>query len=517
MIPPPPQVLILHHQPGAAGLADEHSSAGVLDEVHAVQAALTRLGWPFRTVGIRRLAETAGALAAGPEEVVFNLVEELAEGPEAAAMIPAVAGALGKACTGNDTPALLLTLDKALTKACLRDQGLPVPEAVVFRANQFDASQVVNFPVIVKPLRADAGEGIDARGVIPAPGPALRSAVRRVQRAFGGAALVEQYIAGREFNLSVVALSGTPRVLPLAEIDFTDFPDQQPRIVDYAAKWQTESFAYQHTVRRLPANVSRSLAATLRQTARRAWQAAGCRDYIRLDLRVDAHHRPYILEINANPDIAPEAGFAAALAAAKIPYDEFVRSVVLAARQRQPAAAAVQTAAPPTDPAPTAPANQSLPIRPSMPADEAPIRTLLAATGFFRPDELAIAAEVLHDALTRPAAGYHSLTACDPNGRPLGWICFGQTPCTLGTWDIYWLAVDPAAQGQGLGRLLTRQAEAAIATAGGRLAVVETAGQPRYAPTRAFYERLGYTPAATLPDFYGPNDAKIIFLKRLVS
>jgi len=96
-----------------------------------------------------------------------------------------------------------------------------------------------------------------------------------------------------------------------------------------------------------------------------------------------------------------------------------------------------------------------------------------------------------------------------------GWICFGPTPCTVGTFDIYWIAVDPAAQGHGVGTALMARAESEIHAAGGRLAAAETSGRPSYAATRRFYNRLGYHEAAVIPDFYGPGDDQVIFTKAL--
>jgi ribosomal protein S18 acetylase RimI-like enzyme len=99
------------------------------------------------------------------------------------------------------------------------------------------------------------------------------------------------------------------------------------------------------------------------------------------------------------------------------------------------------------------------------------------------------------------------------NGETVGWICYGPTPCTIGTFDIYWIGVSSAWQGHGIGRALTAYAEQLIRDRGGRLFVVETSGRESYAPTRRFYEALGYEQAASIPDFYGPGDPRVIFTK----
>ena len=114
------------------------------------------------------------------------------------------------------------------------------------------------------------------------------------------------------------------RVLPLAEIDFSAFSDKQLKLVDYEAKWVKESFGYNNTPRIIPAPLAEPVAEKVRHLALQAWDALGCRGYARVDFRLDEKDNPYVLEVNPNPDISPDAGFAAALEAAKIPYEQFV-------------------------------------------------------------------------------------------------------------------------------------------------------------------------------------------------
>lgn len=154
-------------------------------------------------------------------------------------------------------------------------------------------------------------------------------------------------------------------------------------------------------------------------------------------------------------------------------------------------------------------------IRRVRPEDKAPVMALLHATGFFRPGELVIAEEVFDDALAKgPQGDYQSFVATE-GAQTIGWLCFGQTPCTLGTFDIYWVAVDPKYQGRGIGKALMNFAHNCIQNRQGRLIVVETSGNPRYISTRRFYESLGYIQEACLKDFYAVDDDKIIYLYRL--
>jgi acetoin utilization deacetylase AcuC-like enzyme/GNAT superfamily N-acetyltransferase len=150
-----------------------------------------------------------------------------------------------------------------------------------------------------------------------------------------------------------------------------------------------------------------------------------------------------------------------------------------------------------------------------LPDDVEGVRHLVAATGYFRDDEIDIAAELVAERLEKGlASGYHFILALKA-GRLAGYGCYGPIPCTLAGYDIYWIAVAPDFQGKGLGQALLAGMEQQITDAGGHAIYVETASQPKYAPTRSFYERCGYTVAATLPDFYSPGDHKIIYSKPL--
>jgi ribosomal protein S18 acetylase RimI-like enzyme len=150
-------------------------------------------------------------------------------------------------------------------------------------------------------------------------------------------------------------------------------------------------------------------------------------------------------------------------------------------------------------------------------ADRGRIEEISRAVGLFRADEILVALEVFDGAIAGSAVGgspdYLALGA-EHEGRLAGWICWGPTPCTLGTYDLYWMAVDPAAQAAGIGTALLREMEGRLAGSA-RLIVVETAGRPDYRPTRAFYEARGYRKAAVIPDFYAPGDDQVVYVKAL--
>jgi GNAT superfamily N-acetyltransferase len=161
--------------------------------------------------------------------------------------------------------------------------------------------------------------------------------------------------------------------------------------------------------------------------------------------------------------------------------------------------------------------------------DVARVVELTRTTGVFRDEEIVIAEEVVREAVVADRAGeadnsdrpdrsdldrpYYALGA-EVDGRVVGWICWGATPCTVATWDLYWMAVDPEMHGQGVGTALLEEMENRLSDKA-RLIVIDTSGRPDYAPTRAFYRARGYQTAAVVRDFYALGDDQVIFSKRL--
>jgi GNAT superfamily N-acetyltransferase len=151
-------------------------------------------------------------------------------------------------------------------------------------------------------------------------------------------------------------------------------------------------------------------------------------------------------------------------------------------------------------------------LRPLTAADRDRLEEITRAVRVFRDDEIPVALEVF-DAAVAGSPDYTVLGAV-LDGQLVGWICWGPTPCTLGTYDLYWMAVDPAVHSTGIGTALVREMEGRLAGSA-RLIVVETAGRPDYRPTRAFYEARGYRRSAVIRDFYAPGDDQVVYVKTL--
>lgn len=150
------------------------------------------------------------------------------------------------------------------------------------------------------------------------------------------------------------------------------------------------------------------------------------------------------------------------------------------------------------------------------PEDIAAVRRIVTSTGFFREDEIGIAVELVEERLDDglEASGYHFVFA-DRAGQAAGYACFGPIPCSLTSWDLYWIAVDAAAQRGGLGRALLEAAEASIRAQGGKAIYIETSAKPQYDATRFFYEACGYRLEHVFADFYAPGDGKAVYSKRV--
>jgi GNAT superfamily N-acetyltransferase len=149
-------------------------------------------------------------------------------------------------------------------------------------------------------------------------------------------------------------------------------------------------------------------------------------------------------------------------------------------------------------------------------SDVEAVRRIVSSTGFFYGHEVAVAVELVEERLSKgEASGYWFIFADDAAGRTVGYACYGPVPCTVGSYDLYWIAVEEGQRGGGVGRRLMAEVELRTGAAGGRRIYIETSSRPLYAPTRGFYERCGYVEEARLAEFYGEGDDKIVYSKAL--
>ena len=325
-------VAILFNEPT---LPTEHpdyaSESGVLESVQAFHTSLTAVGHRCEAVGVfgtaMQLWDKLGAIRA---DVIVNLCEGFGGKSRHEPHVAACLELLKIPYTGSPPDCLALVHDKARTKRLLQAGGLPT--AAFFYAAPGDnlpheslAIALRDGPFFVKPAAEDASLGISGNSVVHDL-TAVQKQVAKLQSRYGPV-LIEQYLAGREFNVGVIAVPNL-EILPLAEIEFHTDANHPWPIVTYESKWATESIADRATPVRCPANVELILADRLRQLARAAFTITGCRHYARVDFRTDARGEPFILEVNANPDLGPSAGFARAIRSHGWTYADFVSCLV---------------------------------------------------------------------------------------------------------------------------------------------------------------------------------------------
>ena len=307
---------------------DLKADQGVIICAHAVADALASVGLSVALVPIVDEVERALAPYSPTEWVVFNLGEGLAGKLFEEVRIAWALEAMGYRFTGADAVALALTTHKARAKRILRQAGVPTPDWRLFTSPRQVTEETLSglsFPLIVKPVAEDASLGITELSVVNSL-EALRDRVDALVERYRQAALVEQFIDGREFNISI--WDHPPTVLPLAEVHFPKAKSLNERIVSFAAKWEEESIPYQNTPVTCPAEVSSALAEAITLTALNAWQALGCNGYGRVDMRIDQNGAPYVLEVNCNPDISPDAGFFRSASRAGYSYQEMVLHIL---------------------------------------------------------------------------------------------------------------------------------------------------------------------------------------------
>lgn len=147
--------------------------------------------------------------------------------------------------------------------------------------------------------------------------------------------------------------------------------------------------------------------------------------------------------------------------------------------------------------------------------DRRPIGTILRATGMFYEEEVLVALELVDIALSRPDQADYVLLCAEDEDRLAGYACYGPVPMTDRAWDLYWIAVDPALQGRGIGRALIEAMEKDLRRRGARKIFLDTSGRDAYTPTRRFYDTIGYTVAARIADFYRAGDDKVIYTRNI--
>ena len=319
------------------GTPDPIGRKSSLDRLHSVARALRACGYRTKTLefkddwaaGLRRITRIRA-------DLIFNLCEEFRGHSKLEMNIAALLEMIEVPFTGSSSLVLGLSQDKGKTKSLLAEHGIPTPAYRVYAPGEKKISPPLRYPLIAKPVCEDGSLGIDNAALAADP-RALRRKVKSIHDSYRQPALVEEYIEGRELNVSIIG-NEKPEILPISEIDFSTLPAELPKICSYAAKWMEETREFAHTRPLCPAALPSQTRERVREVALQAYRILDCRDYARVDIRLSRRGVPYVLEINANPDISTDAGMIRSALAAGYSYDSFISriaQVALARRRRQ--------------------------------------------------------------------------------------------------------------------------------------------------------------------------------------
>ena len=329
----PTRVLILFNEPVLPlSHPDAESEQEIFFTVDEVDKVLQAAGFNVSRLGASNdPARMTAALEKKKPDVVFNLFEGTADQSGNEAVVAGLLEWLRIPFTGSPSQCLCLARTKHVAKTLLQGAGLPTADFFVVEKGPV-LSCPIPWPVIVKPAGQDASIGLDQGSVVDDL-DRLNERIELLLKNYGAPVLVEQFVPGREFNVGVIECPGLT-VLPISEILFVDKDPLYWPIVTYDAKWAPGTRDYEATPPLYPARVSPRLKARVENLAREAFLLLGCRDYARVDFRVKPSGKPYILEVNPNPDFSPLAGLSGGLTSAGLTHAQFTVDLVVRALAR---------------------------------------------------------------------------------------------------------------------------------------------------------------------------------------
>jgi D-alanine-D-alanine ligase len=327
-------IAVVHNATGPEDRPDEQD---VLVQAEAVSQSLKELGHDVVQMPCTLdLLSIKDRLLAHEPQLVFNLVESLDGQGRLIHLFPGLLDAMGICYTGSCTESIFVTSHKGIAKERMVLAGLPTPTWIglspcdlSFVYKNLLSSEKERW--LVKSIWEHGSLGLDDDEPIENKGlEALHQILKERAPKLGGSCFAEVFVEGREFNLSILEGAAGIRVLPPAEIIFENYGTQKLTIVGYRAKWDSSSYEYHHTPRRFDFPSSDApLLQHLKNLAIRCWEVFGLKGYARIDFRVDLQGRPWILEVNANPCLSPDAGFAAAVNQSGMTFVRAIESIAM--------------------------------------------------------------------------------------------------------------------------------------------------------------------------------------------
>lgn len=311
----------------------EVDNATPMEEFAFVAQKLNNAGFNAYTLNIKdNLKAMLANLQEQKPDVIFNFIEIYKENSRLEMNIVGLFELLGIPYTGAPAMALANCQNKILAKRLLSSSGIRIPEFFIVDKKSSHYRHKLKYPLLVKPAFEDASVGIENDSIV-SNSEELRKRVDFVLKNFSSPVLVEEFIEGREINVSVMG-DKRLKVLPISEIDFSTMPDHLHNIVSYQAKWDPNHESYHKTIPICPAQLPVNIERKAKELAFRSFKVMGCRDYARIDMRLSKDNKLYVLEVNPNPDITDGAGFMRSAEKGGMTYSEALKRIVKYALRR---------------------------------------------------------------------------------------------------------------------------------------------------------------------------------------
>jgi len=315
------KVAIVYNEPSPNAGPDE---LDILDQVKLVEDTLTELGYNICKITVNlNLNQLKSDLLFHKPDLIFNLVESINNCGEFLYFAGAIYTNMHIPFTGVNTEGLFITTSKTLTKKIM--QLNKIPTADWFELNDTNKLNK-NKTYLVKPILEDGSLGFDDDLVFKGSEVNNFDKIKDLNR---NHYFIEEYIEGREFNISIIGGNTGPKILPIPEMNFHNFPDGKPKIMGFKAKWEENSFEYDNTSRSfIDENSETELVKKLKEICIKCWNTFSLKGFVRVDFRVDKNGNPFVLEINANPCITPGSGFYSACEKAQYKFTYAVQRLI---------------------------------------------------------------------------------------------------------------------------------------------------------------------------------------------
>ena len=311
--------LILYNNPANKALADE---IDVIEQVEFVSEGLNELGYDIDFQGLGEgIHDEILSISKAGYSFVFNLVEAVFGYSEILHFVPSLLNLFNIPHSGCPSDATFITANKVYAKKLMKLSGIPVAEN--YKVSEWK-DLTIGKRYILKPIWEDGSVGINEDSVFVFEGRMPDIMENKEDSHW----FIENYLDGREFNVSIISNGKFPLILPPAEMIFKDYPDNLPKIISYKAKWEEDTFQYKNSVRSFDIDLPKSLTEDIRRIATKCWNIFNLHGYARVDMRTDSEGNLYIMEVNANPCISADSGFVAACYHYGLTKKEIIKSII---------------------------------------------------------------------------------------------------------------------------------------------------------------------------------------------